>query len=251
MVLSIDYQSYMMTADALNRYDLALNMHPRCRTMYQPRTRRYDYLVFGICSCFGDRLLLNFAWKCRSWYRRPNFQHLTSDIFTMTTEAQSTLVKKVAVIGGGCSGIAALWALKDSGHDVYMYEADDRLGGHTNTVQWKAGKYSVGVDTGFIVLNTVTYRAYMSSSSVRKCCRWLLSIDLHIHVANFIKFLNKMKLETEPTRMDLSVSRDFGTFEWAGQGLASVFCQRKNLFSAHMWRMRSTLYGSINLPSTS
>lgn len=65
----------------------------------------------------------------------------------------------------------------------------------------------------------------------------VLSIGLHISVANFINFLNEMKLETEPTRMDLSVPRDFGTFEWAGKDLASVFCQRKNLFSAHIWRM--------------
>ncbi|MAD87259.1 MAG: hypothetical protein CL912_30230 [Deltaproteobacteria bacterium] len=91
----------------------------------------------------------------------------------MITEAQSTLVQKIAVIGGGCSGIAALWALKNSGHDVYLYEADDRLGGHTNNVQWKAGKYTERVNTGFIVLNTAaTYHAYMPSGAVRKCCRW-------------------------------------------------------------------------------
>lgn len=66
--------------------------------------------------------------------------------------------KRVAVVGSGCSGIAALWALKDTDHDVYLYEADGRLGGHTNTVQWRAGKYSAAVDTGFIVLNTATYR---------------------------------------------------------------------------------------------
>ncbi len=66
--------------------------------------------------------------------------------------------KKVAIVGSGCSGIAAVWALQQTNHDVYLYEAADRLGGHTNTVRWEKGKYSVGVDTGFIVLNTATYR---------------------------------------------------------------------------------------------
>lgn len=66
--------------------------------------------------------------------------------------------KKVAIVGSGCSGIAALWALSRTHHDVYLYEADSRLGGHTNTVEWKKGKYSTMVDTGFIVLNTATYR---------------------------------------------------------------------------------------------
>ncbi|KAJ3472687.1 hypothetical protein NLG97_g10790 [Lecanicillium saksenae] len=67
-------------------------------------------------------------------------------------------IKKVAIVGSGCSGIAALWALNRTYHDVHMYEAADRLGGHTNTVQWTAGKFKTAVDTGFIVLNTATYR---------------------------------------------------------------------------------------------
>jgi predicted NAD/FAD-binding protein len=67
--------------------------------------------------------------------------------------------KKVAIVGSGCSGIGALWALNRTHHDVYMYEADDRIGGHTNTVEFKNGKYKTAVDTGFIVLNTVTYRS--------------------------------------------------------------------------------------------
>lgn len=76
----------------------------------------------------------------------------------MATSIKRSARKKVAVVGSGCSGIGALWALKGADHDVYLYEADNRIGGHTNTVQWTAGKYSVGVDTGFIVLNTATYR---------------------------------------------------------------------------------------------
>ncbi|KUJ09822.1 NAD/FAD-binding-like protein [Mollisia scopiformis] len=130
----------------------------------------------------------------------------------MNNPIEPSVSKKVAVIGSGCSGIAALWALKGTNHDVYLYEADGRLGGHTNTVQWKAGKYSVDVDTGFIVLNTATY-------------------------PNFINFLKHLNITTEPTSMALGVSRDYGSFEWAGKSLASVFCQTKNLFSLKMWRM--------------
>ena len=73
--------------------------------------------------------------------------------------------KKVAVVGSGCAGIAALWALNRTYHDVYLYEAEDRLGGHTNTVQWNTGKFSTAVDTGFMVLNTATY----CTSSGRRC----------------------------------------------------------------------------------
>lgn len=73
-------------------------------------------------------------------------------------EANTFYRKKVAIVGSGCAGIASLWALNKTYHDVHIYEAADRLGGHTNTVQWKVGKYSTAVDTGFIVLNTATYR---------------------------------------------------------------------------------------------
>jgi predicted NAD/FAD-binding protein len=66
--------------------------------------------------------------------------------------------KKVAIIGSGSAGIAALWALNRTHHDVYMYEAADRLGGHANTVEFKNNKYKALVDTGFIALNTATYR---------------------------------------------------------------------------------------------
>ncbi|KAJ6440211.1 NAD/FAD-binding-like protein [Purpureocillium lavendulum] len=130
----------------------------------------------------------------------------------MGTSTERPAAKKVAVVGSGCSGIAALWVLRDTDHDVYLYEAEGRLGGHSNTVQWKAGKYSVGVDTGFIVLNTATY-------------------------PNFINFLKCLRIPTEATPMDLGVSTDHGLFEWGGKSLGSVFCQAKNIFSLQMWRM--------------
>lgn len=67
--------------------------------------------------------------------------------------------KKVAIVGSGSAGIAALWALNRTHHDAYIYEAADRLGGHTNTAEWKQGKFKTLVDTGFVVFNTETYRS--------------------------------------------------------------------------------------------
>lgn len=66
--------------------------------------------------------------------------------------------KKVAIIGSGCAGIAALWALKSTDHEVHIYEAANRLGGHTNTVTFNHEGRETNVDTGFIVMNTATYR---------------------------------------------------------------------------------------------
>ena len=66
--------------------------------------------------------------------------------------------KKVAIVGSGCAGLATLWALNRSHHNVYLYEAAGRLGGHTNTAEWTKGPYKAAVDTGFIVMNKATYR---------------------------------------------------------------------------------------------
>ncbi len=77
----------------------------------------------------------------------------------MNPSENSVPRKKVAIVGGGSAGIAALWALNRTHHDAYLYEAADRLGGHTNTVEWKQGKFKTLVDAGFIVFNSETYRS--------------------------------------------------------------------------------------------
>lgn len=66
--------------------------------------------------------------------------------------------KRIAVVGSGISGLGALYALKDTPHEVHLYEAANRLGGHTNTVSFDYNGKTIAVDTGFIVMNTATYR---------------------------------------------------------------------------------------------
>ena len=66
--------------------------------------------------------------------------------------------KRIAIVGSGVSGLGALYTLRKSGHEVHLYEAADRLGGHTNTLPFEYEGRKVMVDTGFIVMNTATYR---------------------------------------------------------------------------------------------
>ncbi|KAI9724226.1 MAG: hypothetical protein M1828_003971 [Chrysothrix sp. TS-e1954] len=126
--------------------------------------------------------------------------------------ARATKRKRVAIVGSGCSGIAALWALSDAKYDVHLYEADEVLGGHTNTVTYKHNDEEVNVDTGFIVFNSATY-------------------------PNFIRFLESLGVATVPTEMTFGISRDYGKFEWAGTSLGAVFAQWSSVFSPRMWRM--------------
>ncbi|MCK0141097.1 FAD-dependent oxidoreductase [Aliiroseovarius sp. F20344] len=63
--------------------------------------------------------------------------------------------KRIAIVGGGISGLSAAYYLAPF-HDVTLFEAAPRLGGHARTVM--AGKNGdQPVDTGFIVFNYVTY----------------------------------------------------------------------------------------------
>ena len=115
--------------------------------------------------------------------------------------------KKIAVIGSGISGLAAAWLLAQR-HDITLYEAAPRLGGHTNTVH--AGSHAV--DTGFIVYNEATYPN-------------LVALFAHLGVA------------TRASDMSFSVSQDDGKLEYAGTDLNGLFAQRSNIINPRFWLM--------------
>lgn len=119
--------------------------------------------------------------------------------------------RKVAIVGSGCSGLAAAWALRETDYEVHLFEKSSKLGGHTNTQPFDAGGQTVQVDTGFIVMNAATY-------------------------PNFIRFLKEVGVDPVPTEMTFGVSRDSGAFEWSGEG-HGIFAQRRNLFRPRHWRM--------------
>ncbi|PMS14478.1 NAD/FAD-binding protein [Trinickia dabaoshanensis] len=112
---------------------------------------------------------------------------------------------KVAVIGAGISGLAAGWLLSRR-HDVTLFEAGERLGGHTNTVDVEMDGVTHPVDTGFLVFNERTY-------------------------PNLIGLFDELKVDSHASDMSFSVSLDGGRLEWAGTNLNTVFAQRRNALS--------------------
>jgi predicted NAD/FAD-binding protein len=120
-------------------------------------------------------------------------------------------VKKIAIIGSGISGLTAAYYLNKH-HDICLYEADSRLGGHTATKEIHVNGKKYLIDTGFIVFNDWTY-------------------------PNFIKLLNELGVDSQPTDMGFSVFNPTDGFEYAGTNLATLFAQKRNLFSLTHWKM--------------
>jgi predicted NAD/FAD-binding protein len=118
---------------------------------------------------------------------------------------------RIAVVGGGIAGLSAAWLLSDR-HDVTLFEADGRLGGHANTTEAPGTRGPVPVDTGFIVYNEPNY-------------------------PNFTALLKHLDVATIPADMALSVSLDDGAFEYSSFGMSGMFAQLSNLFSARFWWM--------------
>ena len=119
----------------------------------------------------------------------------------------------VAVIGAGVSGLTAAYLLTRT-HDVTLFEADSRLGGHAHThdVTDSAGRRHA-VDSGFIVHNDRTYPLLR-------------------------RLFRELGVEVRPTEMSMSVHCDGCGLEYAGgRGLGGVLAQPGRMADPAFLRM--------------
>ena len=118
---------------------------------------------------------------------------------------------KIAVVGSGVAGLSAAWLLQRR-HDVTVFEADTRLGGHAHTVSAEVDGVDVAVDTGFIVFNHRTYPL-------------------------FCRMLDELGVAEKLSSMTFSASIMDSGVEYAGTDLDRLFVQRSNLLRPSFWRM--------------
>ncbi|MEO9211933.1 MAG: FAD-dependent oxidoreductase [Caulobacteraceae bacterium] len=122
---------------------------------------------------------------------------------------------KIAVVGAGISGMSAAWLLARS-HDVTLYEAEARPGGHSQTVLAPSPLGSLPVDMGFIVYNEANY-------------------------PNLVALFDFLGVRTSASNMGFSVSMDGGRVEYGGDSLFALFAQWRNLVRPRFWSMLGDL----------
>ena len=118
--------------------------------------------------------------------------------------------KKIAVIGAGISGLSSAYYLSKH-HDVTLFEAENRLGGHARTkVAGINGDQPV--DTGFIVFNFATY-PYLT------------------------RLFNELDVPIKKSDMSFAATIDNGRLEYAMNGIGSLVAQRRNLIRPQFYKM--------------
>ncbi|MDJ1017393.1 MAG: FAD-dependent oxidoreductase [Paracoccaceae bacterium] len=128
----------------------------------------------------------------------------------MPFEARGTAAKRIAVIGGGISGMGAAYHLAED-HHVVLFESERRLGGHARTIV--AGKRGdQPVDTGFIVFNYANYP----------------------HLTALFDALN---VPVAKSNMSFGVSIDGGAVEYGLASVDVIFAQRRNFLRPAFVRM--------------
>ena len=119
---------------------------------------------------------------------------------------------RIAIVGGGISGITAAHLLQAS-HEVTLFEKNDYVGGHTNTIPIPSGPDAgLPVDTGFIVLNDRTYP-----------------------VLN--RLFRDLGVAIRKSNMSFSYYDERSGFHYASSNLDTLFAQRRNLADPLYWAM--------------
>ena len=118
---------------------------------------------------------------------------------------------RIAIVGGGISGLAAAWLLSRE-HEVELFERDARLGGHTHTHKVTMEGRDYTVDTGFIVYNNENYP--------------LLK-----------RLFDELGVASQPTHMSFSVQDARSGLEYNAGSFGNLLANPRNLLDPKFLKM--------------
>ncbi|MCX6727864.1 MAG: FAD-dependent oxidoreductase [Candidatus Saccharibacteria bacterium] len=116
---------------------------------------------------------------------------------------------KIAIIGGGVSGLVSAYLLAPH-HDIMLYEKADRIGGHAHTLNIKEGQHNIAVDNGFMVFNPAMY-------------------------PNFVGLLKELGISSNETTMSFGVHIP-DEISYRGDIPYGLFADKSNLFRPRFWK---------------
>jgi predicted NAD/FAD-binding protein len=122
---------------------------------------------------------------------------------------------RIAIVGAGVSGMVAAQLLHRS-HEIVVFEAGDRAGGHAHTVRVDTPNQTHHVDTGFMVFNDRNY-------------------------PNFERLLGQLGVAAQPASMSFGVSDGHGDFEYNSASPNGLFAKRAHLTTPWFHRMIADL----------
>ncbi len=120
-------------------------------------------------------------------------------------------MSRLAIIGTGIAGMGAAYYLRQD-FDLTVFEKNDYVGGHTNTVECDEGDRLLPIDTGFIVYNETTY-------------------------PHLTRLFAEFGVRTQPSDMSFGVYNQNRGLCWAGHGWNGIFAQRRNALSPRFWKL--------------
>lgn len=120
-------------------------------------------------------------------------------------------MEKLAIIGTGVAGMGCAHLLQKK-YDLTIFEQNNYIGGHTNTVTIDEDGTPIHIDTGFMVFNYATYP----------------------NLCNLFKELNAPVKKSD---MSFSVQHIETGLEYCGSGLNGLFAQRKNIINIKFIKM--------------
>lgn len=121
---------------------------------------------------------------------------------------------RIAIVGAGVSGLVCAHMLHRD-HELVVFEASDKAGGHANTVRVETETGSYDLDTGFIVFNDRNY-------------------------PKLERLLGELAVLTQPSQMSFGVS-DGVDFEYNGASLNGLFASRRQAIAPSFHRMIADL----------
>ncbi|BAV09440.1 Predicted NAD/FAD-binding protein [Filimonas lacunae] len=120
-------------------------------------------------------------------------------------------MEKLAIIGTGIAGMGCAHHLQHK-YDITLFEQNDYVGGHTNTISVEENGRPVYIDTGFMVFNYATYP----------------------HLCGLFE---DIQAPVKKTDMSFSVQHVPTRLEYCGSGLNGLFAQRRNLVNGSFIKM--------------